>query len=420
MLPIGSRHGVVLALGTAQTLAWASSFYLPAMLAAPMARDTGVATPTVYALLSVALLVSALVGPSAGRLIDRHGGRPVLLGATAMFALGLALAAGAQGPWTLGAAWLVLGLAMGAGLYDAAFAAVVYLYGQGARKSITGITLLAGFASTVGWPLTAWFELRFGWRGACAAWALLHLVVAGPLYAALPRRALPGDTSAAPASPADLGTREAVADPAVPTASLASLESAASVAPVAPVPPVPPRGLAPLLATVFALLSIVSTSIATHLPALLQAAGATLAVAVATAALVGPAQVAARLLEVSLPRRMSPLVAARAAAFGHPLAAAVLLALGGAAMAPFAVLHGLGNGLITIVRGTLPLALFGAAGYGARQGWLTLPARVLGALSPWLFGIALDRLGVQALWITAAFGAAAFGGLLWLRLPRQR
>jgi predicted MFS family arabinose efflux permease len=394
----GSRRGVVLALGTAQTLAWASSFYLPAMLARAMARDVGVATPTVYAVLSMALVVSALVGPLAGRQIDRHGGRPVLLAATAMFALGLAALAIAQGPWTLIAAWVLLGLAMGAGLYDAAFAAVVYLYGQGARKSITGITLLAGFASTVGWPLTAWFETRWGWRGACAAWAALHLVVAAPLYALLPR--LPAREAAQPTAPAPA----MVDDTEVP----------------------PQRGLAPLLAAIFALLSIVSTSIATHLPALLQAAGATLAVAVATAALVGPAQVAARLLEISVMRRLSPLVAARAAALGHPVAVLVLLGLGGlggplggAALLPFAVLHGLGNGLITIVRGTLPLALFGAAGYGARQGWLTLPARMLGALSPWLFGIALDRLGVQALWISGALGLAAFSGLLLLRLPAR-
>ena len=111
-----SRTHTVLALGTAQTLAWASSYYLPAMLAAPMARDLGVATPTVFAAFSMALIVSALAGPLAGRLIDRHGGRPVLLGSNVLLALGLALLGSAQGPATLVAAWLLLGLGMGAGL----------------------------------------------------------------------------------------------------------------------------------------------------------------------------------------------------------------------------------------------------------------------------------------------------------------
>ena len=113
--PTASRTPVVLALGVAQTLAWASSFYLPAMLAAPMARELGVAVPTVYALLSMALVVAALLGPLAGRLIDRHGGRPVLMACSGLFALGLAVLATAQGPLTLVLAWAVLGVAMGFG-----------------------------------------------------------------------------------------------------------------------------------------------------------------------------------------------------------------------------------------------------------------------------------------------------------------
>lgn len=154
-----------------------------------------------------------------------------------------------------------------------------------------------------------------------------------------------------------------------------------------------------------------------YLPALLQAAGATLAVAVAMAALMGPAQVAARLVELGLMRRRSPLLTARAAALGHPVAVALLVALGPLGALPFAVVHGLGNGLVTIVRGTLPLALFGAAGYGVRQGWLTLPARLLGALAPWLFGLALARWGLGALGLSAALALAAFAGLALLRLP---
>ncbi|HNE71710.1 MAG TPA: MFS transporter, partial [Giesbergeria sp.] len=149
---VPARHWVVVRLGTAQTLAWASSYYLPALLAQPMARDLGVGTSTIFAAFSLALVVSALLGPLAGHAIDRHGGRPVLLGTNLLFAAGLGALALAQGPVGLFAAWALIGIAMGSGLYEAAFATLVRLYGQGARGAITGITLLAGFASTVGWP----------------------------------------------------------------------------------------------------------------------------------------------------------------------------------------------------------------------------------------------------------------------------
>ena len=180
------RWRTVAALGSAQTLAWASSYYLPAMLAAPMARELGVTTPTVFAAFSLALVVSALLGPLAGRAIDRWGGRPVLLGTNLVFAAGLGLLAAAQGPLGLFAAWVVIGIAMGCGLYEAAFSALVRLYGPDSRNAITGITLIAGFASTVGWPLTTLLELQFGWRGACLTWAALHLLVGLPMNAALP------------------------------------------------------------------------------------------------------------------------------------------------------------------------------------------------------------------------------------------
>src|SRR5690606_7423795 len=145
------RPAVVAALGTAQTLAWASSYYLVAILAAPMAAEFGLATPTVFAAFSGAMVASALVGPWSGRLIDRHGGRPVLIGTNLLFALALAAIGMARDLPTLVAAWLVMGIAMGSGLYEAAFATLVRLYGQQSRNAITGVTLLGGLASTVGW-----------------------------------------------------------------------------------------------------------------------------------------------------------------------------------------------------------------------------------------------------------------------------
>nr|WP_277403876.1 MFS transporter [Achromobacter xylosoxidans] len=384
-------------MGTAQTLAWASSYYLPAMLAAPMAADLGVATPTVFAAFSGAMVVSALVGPWAGLAIDRHGGRMVLAGTSLVFALGLGMLGFAQGLWTMVIAWLVIGAAMGAGLYEAAFSSLVRLYGQHARGAITGITLLAGFASTVGWPLSAWMETRFGWRNACLGWAGIHLLIGLPLNAWLP-------TLPSPAQP----ERTAAADPA---------QAIASASP-SPVAAAGGAGYATaLLAFVFAATWFISTAMATHLPRMLEAAGATLAAAVAVGALVGPAQVAGRVLEFGLLRRVHLLLSARLAALAHPAGVTVLLMAGPVAAPLFAILHGAGNGILTIAKGTLPLVLFGAQGYGARQGWLMLPARIAQALAPLLFGLALDAWGANALWLSGAIGLAACGALMLLRGP---
>jgi hypothetical protein len=344
------RARTTVALGGAQTLAWGSSYYLPAVLGAPIAQDLG-------------------LHPSAVSLL---------------FALALALLARAEGPVGLFAAWAVMGLAMGSGLYDAAFACLVRLHGPKARAPITGVTLMAGFASTVGWPLSAALLDGVGWRGACAGWALLHLTLGLGLYATLP------------------------APPPVQRASDGEQSADAKPGPV-------PRGTAALLALVFAITWFTSTAMAAHLPRILQQAGATLAAAVLVGALIGPAQVAARLLEFGFLRRFHPLVSARLASLGHP-AGALLLLVGGPAVAPgFAVLHGMGNGIMTVANGALPLALFGAGGYGARQGWLMLPARFAQALSPFAFGLALDRWGVHALYGTMALGGVSLLALLALQ-----
>lgn len=387
----GAPVRVVGALGTAQTLAWASSYYLPAMLADPMARELDVSAPMIYAAFSVAMIASALIGPGAGRAIDRHGGRVVLVGTSLMFAMGLGMLGVAQGFWSMIAAWLVLGAAMGSGLYEAAFSSLVRLYGRHARGAITGITLIAGFASTVGWPLSAWMEARFGWRGACFGWAALHLLIGLPLNAWLPKALKAVKTEA----------------PAVAPAGQDNASAAAAA---------PPRGFATaLLAFVFAATWFISTAMATHLPRTLEAAGAPLGTAVAVGALIGPAQVAGRLLEFGFLRRVHPLLSARLAALAHPAGVAVLLSAGPAMAPAFAVLHGAGNGILTIAKGTLPLALFGPHGYGARQGWLMMPARIAQALAPFLFGLALDAWGARALWLSGAIGLTACAALMLLR-----
>jgi hypothetical protein len=178
-----------------------------------------------------------------------------------------------------------------------------------------------------------------------------------------------------------------------------------------------------LLAFVFAATWFTSTAMASHLPRMMQAAGASLAVAVAVGTLVGPAQVAGRLLEFGFLRHVHPLLSARLATLAHPVGVVLLLSVGPVLAPLFALLHGTGNGILTIAKGTLPLVLFGPQGYGARQGWLMLPARATQALAPFAFGLALDRLQAGALWLTAGLGIAAFAALMMLRgrtLPRHR
>lgn len=368
-------------LGTSQTLAWASSYYLIAILAPAMARDVGTSSTAVFGAFSASLLISALLGPRVGRTIDHFGGREVLVVSNLVFSAGLGILAIASSFPLLAVGWLVMGIGMGLGLYDSAFAALGRIYGHEARSSITGITLIAGFASTVGWPLTTWGDAALGWRGTCAAWAIAHLVIGLPLnLLMLPR------------------LRHATA----------------SVAPVAE-PRIPMDRVMWLLGFAFAAGWIVSTAMAAHLPRLLEAAGASTTQAIAAAALVGPAQVAARVLEAGFLSRYHPLVSARLSTLTHPIGAGLLLFGGGWLAMPFTVLHGAGNGILTIARGTVPLAVFGPENYGYRLGLIGAPARILQAGAPIGFGILIDQFGAYALLYSSSACLLATWALLAIR-----
>jgi MFS family permease len=377
-----SRRVVVTALGTSQTLAWASSYYLPAILADPISAGIGIPRSWFFASFSGSLLIAAFAGPAVGRIIDRYGGRGVLVLSNLVFAGGLTALAATNGALGLVAAWMVLGVGMALGLYDAGFATLAALYGHKARGPITGITLFAGFASTVSWPLSTFLNDALGWRQTCLVWAALNLVIGLPLN----RLLLP-----IPAKPAHSSG----------TASLSV-------------------GWKPykemfLLAFVFAAAWFVTGSMAAHLPRLLERWGATPPQAIAAAALVGPAQVAARLLEFLFLRRIHPLVSARIAAVLHPIGAAALAIAGPSGAAVFAVLYGAGNGLLTIARGTVPLAIFGSHAYGERTGMLGAPARVAQAFAPLIFWLLLDTMGTSVILVSAGLCLAALGALLCLR-----
>jgi MFS family permease len=379
---------VALTLGATQTLGWGSTYYLPAILAQPMAADLGVPSSWAFGAFSAALVVSAVLGPAAGRWIDRAGGRGALASSSLIFAAGLVALGAAEGPLAMALGWLILGVGMSCGLYEAAFAALARFYGAEARRPITGVTLIAGFASTVCWPISAFIEAEAGWRAACFFWAGAHLLAGLPLNLSLPRATPAADAPSSPAATAGQPARKRIR--------------------------IEPR-LA-LMAWAFAATWMVSTAMATHLPALLMIAGAAPAAAIAAAALVGPAQVAARLAEFALLRRAHPLTSSRLACLAHPVGAVALAVFGGPAAAAFALLHGAGNGVMTIAKGTLPLAVFGPADYGARQGWLSAPARFGQAVAPLAFAVLLDVFGVGVLTITAALMLSALGALMLLRL----
>jgi predicted MFS family arabinose efflux permease len=374
------HHLITAAIGTTQTLAWASSYYLPAVLADSITHELDIATSTFFAAFSTSLVVSAVIGPKIGRTIDRLGGRGVLLLSNMFIASGLVALAVTNGISMLWFAWLLLGVGMGLGLYDAAFATLGRVFGLQARFAITIVTLIAGFASTVGWPLTAWGAMTIGWRETCLAWAAAHILIGMPINSLLPSLSVESSQTTTVQHPKIAWDRK-------------------------------------MLLVAFAMASawMVTAAMAAHLPRLLQTAGATPAGAVTAAVLIGPAQVAARLIEAGALSRYHPLVGARLAALAHPLAAMLLGAVGPSASIAFAVLHGAGNGILTIARGTVPLALFGHKNYGYRLGLLGAPARIAQATAPLLFGILVEAVGASALFVSAGLSVGALVALLILQ-----
>lgn len=358
---------VIASLGVAQILAWGSSYYLIAVLAKPVAAATGWPLSWVVGGLSLGLLVSGLMAPAVGRLIDRHGGRPVLATSAVLLAAGLLLLGLAPNLSLYMTGWVVIGTGMGSGLYDPAFSTLGRLYGENARSAITQLTLFGGFASTVCWPLSAFLVAHTGWRGTCLTYAALLLVVVLPLYLlCLPR--------------------EAASLPATPVKTAASVPGQVRSG---------ERFVFLVLAAGLTLAYAIMTIIAVHLLTLLQAFGLTLAASVGLGTLLGPSQVGGRVLEMAFGRRTHPV--------WSMLASTVLVAIGLAMLATApaiaavaVVLYGSGSGIRSIVRGTVPLALFGRDGYAILMGRLGLPTLLATAVSPSIGAFLLARFGAGA------------------------
>ena len=391
---------IIIALGSAQTLGFGSTLYLPAILSAPMAEEFGIPTGWAFGAFSLALVVAALLGPMAGARIDRFGGRNILTVSSLVFAFGLGLLGLSNGMIAMCMAWLVIGAGMAMGLYEAAFATLAGIFGRGARGPITGITLIAGFASTICWPISAGLEIEYGWRTACFFWAAMHLLVGLPLNRLI--------------IPTGNGQHAAPARPPADNTDNVKLKAPPAAKPgYFTVPMI-------LLAFIFAASWFIATAMAAHLPRLLQISGMDTADAIIAASLVGPAQVAGRLLEFGVLQRMHPLISARIAGFAHPLGATLLLVFAGPVGMIFTSLHGAGNGILTIAKGTLPLALFGPVGYGLRQGFLMAPSRFAQAAAPFLFGLLIDGYGIDALIMTVGLGLLSCLAMMFLKTDKTK
>ncbi len=359
---IARRRAIAGTIGALQIPAWGSSFFLLTVLAAPIVSDTGWSLTWTVGALSLGLLVSGLASPLVGRLIERHGGRPVLSASAVLFGAGLVLVAVAPHIIVFYAGWIVIGLAMAAGLYDAAFSTLGRLYGESARQPITAVTLFGGLASSLAWPLTAYLNEAVGWRGTCLIYAAMHLAVALPLY----RFVLP---------------REAVREAVVHASNGAQTPKNETLIFVA-------------LAATFALAILIASTNAVHLLTFLEHHGAGAAAAVALAALVGPAQVAARALEMAI-GRYHHAIWTLAASAALVAAGVVLLWRGQEPLVAALVLYGAGVGISSIARGAVPLALFGPDGYAARMGKIARPVFIASAAAPTLGALAIEAWGVS-------------------------
>jgi hypothetical protein len=390
---------VIAALGASQIVGYGTLYYAFPLLVPGMAAEFGVSQPWLFGVYSTGLLLGGLAAPPAGRLIDGRGAPRVMVAGSAMAGALLTGLALAPGPWLLAALVLALEVVAVAVLYDAAFASLARFAGTGARRAITRLTLIGGFASTLFWPLTDALAGALGWRGTWAAFVALHLTVGLGVHLWLLHR----DRRRRPAALAGAPAPGPVPQPAAAApAPLASRDAGAAFLAVA---------------SGFALSAVVISALGVHMVPVLAAAGLG-AQATLVAMLMGPAQVGIRLVDALFWRRLHPLTVAAISALALPAAVAGLISglPAWAAGAALAVLFGVGQGLSSIVRGSVPLMLFGAEGYGARLGRLALIRTLASAGAPVGFAVLTAGFGLDpALRVLAALGLVGALPILWLR-----
>jgi hypothetical protein len=375
-------------LGLTQIIGWGATFYAIAVLKDDVAAETGWSPVMAVAGISISFAAGGIVAPLVGRMIARRGGRIVMASGSVVTGFSVAALYFAQTEFVWLALWTVIGFSQAMNLYDAAFATLAEIFESRARAAITALTLIAGFSSTVFWPLTYFLNESFGWRETYLIYGALNLFLCAPLHA-----------FTLPAAGAGRANAETLAVDAAAPAKL-----------------MPPSG-APfvLLAAAFSINTFFMSAFAVHLVGLLEQIGMAAAAAVAAGALVGPSQVAGRLAEFIFARKRHPIEVAIFTTLLMP-ASFVVLAYGGIPVAAgFAIGYGVSQGLLTIVRGTVPLALFGSQGFAVVLGRLAAPVLVAQAIAPVAFGYALESWSARVVLLAAtALGLCSFAAICWL------
>jgi MFS family permease len=379
-------------LGVTQILSWGSIYYTPVLIVPLIVHERGWSIAFGMGGFSFGLLIAGLASPYVGRSIDRFGGHVVMTIGSLFGTLGLILIVYAASHAAYFAAWMVLGIAMAANLYDPAFATLGRIFGAAARRPITVLTLAGGFASTISWPVTHFLIEGLGWHGTYLVYAVLLACVAAPLHAlALPRHRYEVDAPA----PAEFK---------------------------APPKVLPPHGLPFILvAAAFGAYAFVPSGLSAHLLAIFSRSSINPDTVVWIGALFGPSQVGARLVEFSFGRNLHPLWVLRFALIVLLCAFAMVLAAGVSAplAAVFAIMFGGANGLITIARGAVPLALFGPSGYGRLVGRLAAPFLLMQSVAPLAMAFVVQKVSDQAaLAVAALFAAIALVSAIAIRRPR--
>ena len=366
----------VCALGIAQITAWGTSYYCLGVLAGPIAADTGWSLSLVYFGFTISVLVMGAISAWAGRAIDRHGPLPVMSAGILIVSAGLYALSLVTSETAYLATWALIGAGMRLSLYDAAFAALVHVVPSRGRLAISYLTLFGAFASTVFWVVAHYLNEAGGWRQTLAAFAAINLVVCLPLqWIALRRR-----------EPAGMAPKDEPAAAANHRPPLEGRRRAVGMA---------------LFAIVMSLNGFVFSVVAVQLVPLLQSAGLAAAAAVWVASLKGFAQFGGRVVEIVFGRNLHAITVGRIAIGVLPVSFALFALSGGSlqVIVLFTLLMGASQGVITIVRGAVPLALFGTSGYGSVLGLIATPVLMVNAISPTAFAAIVDLWG----WTTAQY-----------------
>ena len=382
---------VITALGITQIIGWGTTYYALGALSLDIAADRGWSKFLIFGAFSAALLISGFISRAAGRAIDTHGGKRVMAVGSGLAALGCMILSFATEPWIYIAGWLVLGPAMRLILYDAAFPSLAQVARGKSRRAISYLTLFGGLASTVFWPASHYLSQAIGWQETFRVYALLHLFICLPFHLLV-------------LGHADEPQFAKGIDP--PLIALVPYLAGAE------------RNRAMIaFAAVLALNSIVFSAISAHVVPLFEGLGFTASTAVTLAALIGPSQVASRIGDILAGHHVKTMTLGLIAVGLLP--AALLIFAGGGfslwAALVFALLYGMSNGLMSIIRGVIPLSLFGREAYGLVIGTLATPQLFLNAVAPTLFALVLDGIGPgSGLLVGLFFGLASFAAMIWL------